>query len=176
MDIIGIWYTITLLGTPEFWGAAAVGLLALYLVLRRLIPENQKWKKSKPAFRKFLLVFLPSITIIFAVTLGIKTLWYIPRPCTPCLAAASPGCNPFCDTDSSFPSGNAGTTFVVFSSFYVAFRRRLAIPLFIIPVLVSYSRIALGVHTWIDVLAGAFLGLAMPVLVSIIVQKKHKSP
>jgi membrane-associated phospholipid phosphatase len=176
MDVLGIWYAVTILGTPEFWGFAAVGLSALYLAFSHLIPENPTWKKAKPAFRKFLIVFLPSIAIVFALTLGIKTLWYIPRPCTSCLVTASPGCNPFCDTDSSFPSGHAGTIFAVFSSLYLAFRRRWLLPLFIIPVLVSYSRIALGVHTWVDVLAGAFLGLFLPVLVSIIIQKKHKSP
>lgn len=169
------WYAITVLGTPEYWGFAALGLIAAYFALRYLIPENPAWKKHKPAFRKFLLVFIPSITILFALTLGIKTAWYAQRPCTPCTEIAPNGCNPFCDTDSSFPSGHAGTSFVVFSSLYLAFRRRSLLPLFIIPVLVSYSRIALGVHTWIDVLAGALLGLILPVLVSIIIQKKHKS-
>jgi len=169
------WYAITVLGTPEYWGFAALGLTAAYFALKYMIPENPSWKKHKPAFRKFLLVFIPSITILFALTLGIKTAWYVQRPCTPCTEIAPNGCNPFCDTDSSFPSGHAGTSFVVFSSLYLAFRRRSLLPLFIISVLVSYSRIALGVHTWIDVLAGALLGLILPVLVSIIIQKKHKS-
>jgi len=169
------WYAITVLGTPEYWGFAALALIAVYFALRYLIPENPAWKKHKPAFKKFLRVFIPSIAIIFIVILGIKTFLYVPRPCIPCTEIAPAVCNPFCDTDSSFPSGHAGTIFVVFSSLYLTFRRRLAIPLFIIPVLVSYSRIALGVHTWIDVLAGAFLGLLLPVLVSIIIQKQHKS-
>ncbi len=172
MDFLGIWYAITLLGTPEYWAFAATVLVITYLVLRQLAPESKGFKKHRPAFRKFLMVFIPSIIIVFGVTLLIKNTAYIQRPCTPCPGEA---CNPYCDIDSSFPSGHAGTIFVVFSSLYVAFRKRLAIPMFIIPVLVSYSRIALGVHTWADVLAGAILGLLTPVLVSVIVQKKHKS-
>ena len=175
MDILGIWYAITVLGTPEYWGFITAGLVIAYFALMHAIPENPAWKNHRPAFRKFLLVFVPSITILFVLTLGIKTAWYVQRPCTSCLITASPGCNPFCDMDSSFPSGHAGTIFVVFSSLYLAFRKRWILPLFIIPVLVSYSRIALGVHTWTDVFAGALLGLAIPVLVSIIIQKKHKS-
>jgi membrane-associated phospholipid phosphatase len=108
----------------------------------------------------------------------------VPRPCTPCSSLGtgmfplgtdlSAACNPYCDTDSSFPSGHAGTIFAVFSSLCVAFRKRLVIPLFLIPILVAYSRVALGVHTFQDVLAGALLGLAMPVAVSVIMQKWHK--
>jgi membrane-associated phospholipid phosphatase len=64
---------------------------------------------------------------------------------------------------------------VVFTSLYMAYRKRYLLPAFMIPTLISYSRIALGVHTWIDVLGGAFLGLIIPILVSIIIQKQHKS-
>jgi membrane-associated phospholipid phosphatase len=172
MDITAIWHALTLLGTPEYWAFAATALVIVYLAFRRLAPESLGFKKFRPALRKFLLIFIPSILIVFGATLLIKNVAYIQRPCTPCPGEA---CNPFCDTDSSFPSGHAGTIFVVFSSLYVTFRKRLVLPPLIIPILVSYSRIALGVHTWIDVLAGALLGLAMPILVSIMLQKKHKS-
>ena len=174
MDMLGVWYAITLLGTPEFWGLAAAGLLVIYVAMDRLATGNNAWKRCKPGLKKFLFVFLPSIALVFALTLGIKTLWYIPRPCTPCSVTPA-NCNPFCDIDSSFPSGHAATAFVVFTSVYMTFRKRWILSLFIIPVLIAYSRIALGVHTWVDVLGGAFLGLIIPILVSIIIQKKHKS-
>lgn len=171
MDFLGIWYALTILGTPEYWAFASAALVIIYLLLRRLAPESPRFKKYRPALRKFLMVFIPSIIIVFCVTLLIKNTAYIQRPCTPCVEMAPAGCNPFCDTDSSFPSGHAGTIFVVFSSLYMAFSKRWILPLFIIPILVSYSRIALGVHTWIDVLAGALLGLIVPILASIIIQK-----
>jgi membrane-associated phospholipid phosphatase len=173
MDILGIWYAITLLGTPEYWAVFALILAATYFILRYSIPENPSWKRFRPSLKRFLMVFIPSILLVFGATLLIKNLWYVPRPCTLCIL--SPGsCNPYCDTDSSFPSGHAGTIFVVFSSLYLSTRKRLTIPLFIIPILVSYSRVALGVHTWIDVLGGALLGLILSHLVSVMLQKQHK--
>jgi membrane-associated phospholipid phosphatase len=171
MDVLGIWYAVTLLGTPEYWGFVALVLAGIYFCLRQLAPENPSWKKHRPALRKFLLVFLPSITVLFVLILGIKAAWYVQRPCISCPGEA---CNPFCDADSSFPSGHAGTAFVVFSSLFVAYSRRWLLPLFIIPALISYSRIALGVHTWADVVAGAFLGLIIPVLASVMTRKWHK--
>lgn len=174
MDLTGLWYAVTLLGTPEFWGIAAAGLLILYLILDRLATGSEAWKRYRPGLRKFLFVFLPSVTLVFAVTLGIKTVWYVPRPCIPC-AVNPASCNPFCDTDSSFPSGHAATAFVVFTSVYMAFRKRWILPLFIISALIAYSRVALGVHTWVDILAGALIGLIIPILVSIIIRKKYKA-
>ena len=174
MDILGVWYAVTLLGTPEYWGFAALALAVIYFGLRTFASENPSWKRHRPALRKFFIVFIPSILLVFGVTLLIKNAWYVQRPCTPCGEIAASGCNPYCDADSSFPSGHAGTAFVVFSSLYVAFRKRLVLPPFIIPILVSYSRIALGVHMWADVLAGAFLGLIVPVLVSVMLRKWHK--
>ena len=175
MDLLVIWYAITLLGTPEYWGFAALALVVIYFGLRTFASENPSWKKRRPAFRRFLVIFVPSILLVFGITLLVKNTSYIPRPCTPCIEIAPVICNPYCDNDSSFPSGHAGTAFVVFSSLFVAYRRRWLLPLSIIPAIIAYSRIALGVHTWTDVLGGALLGLAMPVLVSVIVQKKHKS-
>ena len=183
------WAAVTLLGTPECWGYFALFSLAVYLILRALLKENLGWKKAKPAIKKFLIIFLPSIAIFFAVTLGLKAFLFIPRPCIPCAAipgnpidslfqsdqAVLPGiCNPYCETDSSFPSGHSGTAFVVFSSIYLTVRKSAALPLFAIPALVSYSRIALGVHTPLDVLAGALLGLIIPVLASKFILKWHK--
>ncbi len=172
MDLTEIWFAITLLGTPEYWGFAAAALVVIYFALRQLAPGNPSWKKHRPAFRRFLFVFIPSIVIVFILILGIKTATNIPRPCTPCTPEA---CNPYCDADSSFPSGHAGTGFMVFSSLCLAYRKRYLLPLFIVPALIAYSRVALGVHTWVDVLGGALIGLAIPVLVSIMIQKQHKS-
>jgi membrane-associated phospholipid phosphatase len=184
MDILTVWYFITLLGTPEYWAAIAAGLVAVYFILRFSV-HGSSWKKYKPTLKRLLIVFIPSLLIVFGLTIALKDTLNIPRPCTPCSSLAtgiyptgtdlSGACNPYCDSDSSFPSGHAATAFTVFSSLYFTFRRRLAIPLFIIPILVAYSRVALGVHTYLDILVGALLGLAMPLLVSVMLQKRHKS-
>ncbi len=183
MDLLFVWYAITLLGTPEYWAFLAAGLTAAYFILGFAIPESQTWKKHRPFFRKFLLILVPSLLIFLGAAFAIKTFAPIPRPCTPCTSSLtdclsqdciSQYCNPYCPEDSSFPSGHAGTMFTVFTSLYLTGRKKLILPLFIIPVLVSYSRVALGVHTWIDVLAGAILGLVIPILASVMLQKRHK--
>jgi len=176
MDWTGFWFAVTLLGTPEYWAYFALFSAIAYLALRVLLRENPGWKKAKPVLKRFLIIFLPSIALFFALTIGLKTLAFVPRPCTPCLdgAAVSGPCNPFCDTDSSFPSGHSGTIFVVFTSLYLALRKRSSLILFIIPVLVSFSRIALGVHTPLDVLGGALLGLIIPILASKFLLNWHK--
>jgi len=173
MDLTGFWFAITLLGTPEYWGYFGLFSLAGYFLLRVLLRGNPGWKKAKPFIKRFLVIFLPSIALFFALMLGLKTFIFIPRPCTPCLDGAA-SCNPFCDTDSSFPSGHSGTIFVVFTSLYLTIRKRSSLALFIIPILVSFSRIALDVHTPLDVLAGALLGLIIPVLASKFLPKWHK--
>ncbi|MEM5812321.1 MAG: phosphatase PAP2 family protein [Candidatus Aenigmatarchaeota archaeon] len=167
------WYVMTILGTPELWAVLSLGLLALYLALKHAAPENPLFKRHKTALRKFLIVFIPSLSAVLLITLGIKSLWYVPRPCIPC-TEISLECNPYCDADSSFPSGHSATIFAVFSSVYLSARKKRLLPVFIIPVMVSVSRVALGVHTLTDVFGGAILGLFIPILVSVIAQKKHK--
>jgi membrane-associated phospholipid phosphatase len=176
MDLLSVWYAVTLLGTPEYWATAAAGLFAAYFILSYSMPENSAWKKHRPFFRKFLLILIPSLLIFLGAAFLLKTFVPITRPCTICTGAGLPaGCNPYCLSDSTFPSGHAGTIFTVFSSLYIASRKRLTIPLFIIPILVSYSRIALGVHIWIDVLVGALLGLGLPILASVMLRKYVKT-
>jgi undecaprenyl-diphosphatase len=65
---------------------------------------------------------------------------------------------------ASFPSGHAATAFaaaVAVGAFYPRFRW----PLLGLAVLVGLSRIYLGVHYALDVLAGAALGIAVGLLV-----------
>ena len=61
-------------------------------------------------------------------------------------------------TTSSFPSGHALSSF---ACAYVLARAepRLAVPAFVLAVLIGFSRIYVGVHYPLDVLAGAVLGL-----------------
>lgn len=178
MENISFWALMTLFGTPEYWLYSVPVLLAAYFIFRYSIPENPSWKKARPVFRKFLVIFIPSLLLCLGLALILKTFWYVPRPCISCdipITLMAPlKCNPYCPPDSSFPSGHAGAIFTVFSSLYISVRKRPILILFIIPVLVSASRVFLGVHTVIDVASGAFIGLIMPVLVTKIAQKWHK--
>lgn len=60
----------------------------------------------------------------------------------------------------SFPSGHAATAFAA-AAVVGAFYPRLRWPVFGLAALVGLSRIYLGVHFWLDVIAGAAIGIAI---------------
>lgn len=60
----------------------------------------------------------------------------------------------------SFPSGHAVTAFAAASAVGVL-APRLRWPLLALAALVAFSRVYLGVHFWLDVVAGAALGAAL---------------
>jgi membrane-associated phospholipid phosphatase len=160
-----LWNLFSISNEWVMWIFLCIALVILYFLLRFLI-----WKKEQPeervVFKKFLIVFLVSIIISVLVIHGLKSSLQVPRPCVPCLDH-TPDCNPYCPEswDYSFPSGHAGTIFVLFTSFFMIYRKKWFLPLFIFPALVAYSRVALGVHTYPDVIGGAILGIIIPVIV-----------
>ncbi|MEA2179929.1 MAG: undecaprenyl-diphosphatase [Solirubrobacteraceae bacterium] len=60
----------------------------------------------------------------------------------------------------SFPSGHAMSAFAVASAIAVL-SPRLRWPVLAVAALIAFSRVYLGVHFWLDVLAGAVLGIAI---------------
>lgn len=145
------------------WILLSITFVILYLSLRFFV-----WKDHVPEerviFKRFLIVFLLSIFITSLTIYGMKITLQVPRPCVPCTDSVS-DCNPYCPADFSFPSGHSGTIFALFVSFFLIYRRNRSLPLFIFPVIVAYSRIFLGVHTYVDVIAGSILGIVIPVIV-----------
>ena len=65
----------------------------------------------------------------------------------------------------SFPSGHAMTAFAVAGA-VALLAPRLRWPVLALAALIAFSRVYLGVHFWIDVLAGAALGLAIGLCVA----------
>jgi undecaprenyl-diphosphatase len=65
--------------------------------------------------------------------------------------------------DLSFPSGHAATSFAG-ATLLSAFLPRLRLPLYLLAALVAWSRVYVGVHYPLDILAGALLGTVVALL------------
>ena len=61
-------------------------------------------------------------------------------------------------TSGSFPSGHAATSFACAATLAIFLPRRAAV-LYVLAALIAYSRVYVGVHYPLDVIAGAALGL-----------------
>jgi len=70
----------------------------------------------------------------------------------------------------SFPSGHAMSAFAVAAAIAVL-APRARWPVLGVAAAIAFSRVYLGVHFWIDVLAGAALGIAVGVVVAVLVRR-----
>jgi len=162
------WAGISFIGEPELWVALPLALFVVYLVIRKAWPHS----RAREPLKTFLFILIPSITIVLGGIYLTKLALPLERPCTVCTGVYEPGlCNPYCESDPSFPSGHAGASFTAFTALYIALKGKAKLLImFILPTLVCASRVALGVHTLSDVLAGASLA----VLVTCIVWAREK--
>lgn len=151
------WYWISFLGYPKLWLLISFGLICVYFVCRFVCSGKSKWESIKMEFKDFIFLLFVTLILVFLFTIILKSFTQIPRPCIPCSKAVE--CNPYCPEDYSFPSGHTATIFSVVMLLYKFLKKRKFLPIFIIPFLVGYSRIALGVHRVADVIIGALLGI-----------------
>jgi undecaprenyl-diphosphatase len=77
---------------------------------------------------------------------------------------------------TSFPSGHAATSFACAATLAM-FVPRHAVPiLYVLAAAISYSRVYVGVHYPLDVLAGALLGLAVATALRLLLAALQRSP
>lgn len=159
------WSLITYLGDPRFW----IGISIIFFIIR--IGFKISGKKKFLWSRNFIIFVGVSMGLAFLLTTGLKEIFKIPRECIPC-----PGldCNPFCSDSFSFPSGHATAAFAAFTGLFLILRKKKYLWIFIIPSLVAFSRVALGVHTYLDIFVGSIIGLLFSLGFYFIIRKVFK--
>lgn len=149
MDVLNLWYLITLLGDLRLWIFLGLALI----VFHHLTGDRHKW------VRKVVVLVVLCAMVAFGLSHVFKAVFQVPRACIPCPAAA---CNPYCYDDFAFPSGHTTTAFAAFVPIYMLLgRRKAAVLILALPVLIAVSRVMLGVHSYADVLGGAALGASV---------------
>ncbi len=98
--------------------------------------------------------FLGAVLLVAGVTTAAsKGVFQVPRPCAG---------TPSCPADYAFPSGHAAISFAFFSFlFFLNGRWKSSEIILLFPFMIALSRVMQGVHTVVDVTAGAVLGTAI---------------
>jgi Membrane-associated phospholipid phosphatase len=78
-------------------------------------------------------------------------------------------------SDHSFPSGHTGASFAAAVIFFIYLPKRFGIPALVLAVLISFSRLYVGVHYVTDVIAGALISTAIAIIIWQIDKHRHKS-
>lgn len=118
--------------------------VVFFLVLGTLVFLAEK----RPEKRKKIIL---GVIVVSVMVLGLKGLFAVERPCAGDVSEY--GCPAFPYLEHSFPSGHAAVAFLVM----IAFLDKKPFPVFwLFALLIAYTRIFLGVHTFVDI-AGALV-------------------
>jgi undecaprenyl-diphosphatase len=146
-----------------FVGLSAIGQAAIIWIV--LAPVLALWARKPVVFTT--LVTAATVWTADLLTIGLKAVFDRERP-----YEVVPTADPLLrwDVSSSLPSGHAATSAAgAFILAYLIGRGGLGLAL--LAVAVSFSRVYVGVHYPLDVLAGAVVGLAVGVVAVTLVRR-----
>lgn len=128
----------------------------LLVILIVVILEERKNPGVSKRDKKFIILFVASLLLTsLIVDIGLKNLFRRSRPILDTkyfiLNTIS------CPKDFSFPSGHAATAFAA-ATILVYFDKKRKWFYYTVAVLISFSRIYLGCHYFLDVITGAIIG------------------
>lgn len=128
------------------------------IVLAAIIFEERKNPGISARDKKFILSFTLSLLITgLLVNVILKNTIHRPRPTTSNWELEIRNLNYNCPKDFSFPSGHASLSFAA-ATVLASFDKKRKWFYYTIAALISYSRIYLGCHYFLDILFGAVLG------------------
>ena len=156
------WAAVTLIGDPVVWAGAVATLTVLYFAMGKGYVRFGNVRKNRHMLKKFLLLVIPAIMVSLLGSEALKLVFQVPRPCIPCPAE---GCNIYCPPTFSFPSAHSATTAGIATALFLLLRKRKYALIYVFPLLIAASRVALDVHTVPDVVGGFFVGLLLTLLV-----------
>ncbi|UCD03259.1 MAG: phosphatase PAP2 family protein [Candidatus Aenigmatarchaeota archaeon] len=160
--MMNFWAALTLLGDPVIWSVSIIILILFYFGVKKKYIKIGPKQAHLPLLKKFLLLVIPVIIVSMLGSEILKIIFQMPRPCVPCPGT---GCNPYCPVTFSFPSGHTSTITGLVTALFLVLRRNRYLFVYILVALVAASRVALGVHTVSDVIAGFFVGMILTMLV-----------
>ncbi|WP_255069856.1 phosphatase PAP2 family protein [Lacihabitans sp. LS3-19] len=143
--------------TMLFFSASKVWI-PLYVLIIFLFFKNFNWQNAI----KFILIIIASVALSDFIASGIfKPYFQRLRPCHEILSEMILVGK--CGGQFGFASSHAANSFALFMSIFLIFRRQnLWIFLLLFwAIIVSYSRIYLGVHYPIDILVGGCIGIVI---------------
>jgi len=130
------------------------------------------WDLRRRALPRTALAALAAMSLASLLTSAVKDAVGRVRPPLEDATIQAIGALP---TTPSFPSGHASTAFAAAVALGLL-APRLRVPALALATLVAVSRVYLGVHFWLDVLAGAALGALVGLLVAAAARRLASAP
>ena len=147
-----------------FFAVYTIYIIPIVLVVYIINHDNRKL-----AYREMLVILLSGVTS-YIISFFLKVYINIPRPD---LTLAL-----FVPTDNySFPSGHTAFIIGIATAMYM-YHPKLSTITFLLGLLVGFARVLAGVHTYIDIAGGIFVGMLVGHIIRVIIEEcfrgKHK--